>query len=192
MEKKEIIVIGGSAGSFDVLMNIIPLLPEVFPLPIVIIVHRKTSEESILTALFQRQCKMKVTEADEKMKIEKGIIYIAPAGYHLLVEKDHTFSLDYSEKVNNSRPNIDVTIESIVDVYRDKVIGILLSGANNDGAKGMELLKDSGGFVVIQSPETALFPKMPKAAEKIMKPDTVLSPGEIASFLIGISKSHVI
>lgn len=187
MEKKEIIAIGGSAGSIDVLMRILPLLPDNFPLPIIVILHRKLTEKNLMESIFQSRCKIPVTEVEDKMPIEKGKVYLAPAGYHLLVEKDHTLSLDFSEKVNFSRPSIDVTLESIVDVYQGKVLGILLTGANDDGAKGMKLIKDAGGLVVIQTLETSMMVEMPEAAESLLKPDGILSPEEIAEFLINIS-----
>lgn len=188
MEEKEIIVIGGSAGSIDVLMEILPNLPEEFPIPIIVVLHRKPSKDNVPENIFQNKSKIYVVEVEDKMPIQKNIVYLAPGGYHLLIEKDHSFALDFSEKVNYSRPSIDVTFESVVDIYKEKVIGILLTGANADGARGLKLIKDSGGYTIIQSPETSMMPMMPEAAESIMKPDQILSPLEISEFLNNISK----
>lgn len=189
MEKKEIIIFGGSAGSIDVLMRILPFIPKDFPLPIVVVVHRKLTVENLLEGLFQSRCDINIVEVEDKMPMKAGFVYLAPAGYHLLIEKDHTFSLDYSEKVNYSRPNIDVAMQSIVDVFHEKVIGILLTGANDDGAKGMKYIKDAGGLTITQSAESSSMHTMPEAAENIMKPDQILSPEEILKFIISISEN---
>ncbi|MDO9001250.1 MAG: chemotaxis protein CheB [Bacteroidota bacterium] len=188
MEEKEVIIIGGSAGSIDVMMQILPNLPEEFPVPIILVLHRRPSIGNLSEIIFQNRCKIPVLEVEDKMPIMKNTVYLAPGGYHLLVEKNHSFSLDFSEKVNHSRPSIDVTFESVVDIYNDKVIGILLTGANTDGARGLKLIKDSGGYTIIQSPETSMMPMMPEAAESIMKPDQILNPLEISDFLINITK----
>ena len=187
MGKKEIIVIGGSAGSIDVLLKVLPTLPVNFPLPIIVVVHRKDSRDELLEGLLKSRSKMAVKGAEDKMKLNNSTIYIAPAGYHLLIEQDHSFSLDISEKINYSRPNIDVTFASVVDVYKGKIIGILLTGANDDGARGMKLIKDAGGYTVIQSLESSMIDIMPEAAETLSKPDKFLSPSEISEFLNGIS-----
>jgi len=187
MGQKEIIVIGGSAGSINELMNVFLKLLTNFPLPIVIVVHRKISEENILTSLLQSRTLSQVMEVEDKMQINKGIIYIAPAGYHLLVEKEHSFSLDSSEKINFSRPNIDVTMQSIIAVYQNKVIGILLSGGNNDGLRGMQSIKEAGGMTIIQSSESSEMPIMPLAAEILSKANKLLSPAGINEFLMTVS-----
>lgn len=138
MEKKDIVLIGGSAGSIDVLFYILPKLPKEFSIPVVIILHREPTHESHLAELFQMKSKIRVLEVDDKMKIEKNTVYIAPAKYHLLLEPDYTFSLDTSEKVKYTRPSIDVSFISAVDVYKSHIIGIILSGSNDDGAEGMK------------------------------------------------------
>lgn len=188
MEKKDIIVIGGSAGSIEVMLAILPGIPENFPIPIVVVLHRKNNNENITESIFQSRCKIPVIEAEDKMQIKSGVVYLAPCGYHLLIERNGTFSLDSSEKVNYSRPSIDVTMESILDIYKNKIIGILLTGANDDGAKGMQLIKNGGGMTIIQSPESAMMPIMPMAAENLIKPDKILNPLEISEFLANISQ----
>lgn len=186
MENKEIIIVGGSAGSINVILKILPALNQDLCLPVIIVLHRKPSDENVLETLLQLKCKIKVKEVEDKMPIEKHHIYLAPANYHLLIERDHTFTLDDSEKVNYSRPNIDVTMDSLVQIYGNKIIGVLLTGANDDGAIGMKLIHDAGGYTIIQKPDTCLFPIMPKEAQKLAEPNQQLSPEEIAEFVMNI------
>lgn len=189
MEEKEIIVFGGSAGSVDVLLSILPKLPVKFPFPIVVVIHRKDMDDSVLESVMKSRCQLNVIEIEDKTFIKDGTIFLAPAGYHLLVENDYSFSLDLSEKINFSRPNIDVALESIVNIYKNRVIGILLSGGNEDGARGMKLIKDAGGLIMIQSPESSLVPVMPKSIESLVEPHNILSPDEICNFLLNKSLS---
>lgn len=186
MENKEVIIIGGSAGSINVLLKILPLLVTDIAVPLILVVHRKSSDGTLLETLLQLKTNIKVFEVEDKMPIQSNCIYLAPANYHLLIEKEKTFTLDYSEKVNFSRPNIDVCMESVVNVYGNKVIGILLTGANNDGATGMKMINDAGGYTIIQSPDSCLFPLMPLHAEKLSEPDLKLSPEEIAEFITNL------
>ena len=189
MEKKDIIIIGGSAGSIEVMMRILPLIPANFPIPVILVLHRKSSTENITASVFQSKSEITIIEAEDKMKIESGYIYLAPSGYHLLFEKDKSFSMDFSEKVNYSRPSIDVSMESIVDVYKNKIIGILLTGANSDGAKGLRHIKEAGGLTIIQSIDSSIMAEMPLAALKLFEPNKMLNPEEIALFLININKN---
>ena len=184
MEKKEMIIIGGSAGSIEVLFQILPLLPKNFPLPVMVVVHRKLVEQNLLEGVLQSKCIIKVTEAVDKMPIQKSTVFLAPAGYHLLIEKDFSFALDSSEKVKYSRPNIDVSMHSVAQVYKNKAIGVLLTGANEDGSYGMKKIHDAGGSTIVQSPETALIPVMPEGALKLFKPDKIARPDEIAKLLM--------
>ncbi len=186
MESKDIIVIGGSAGSVNVLLKILPLVEREHSIPILLVIHRKTSEGNMLESILQLKSKIQVTEIEDKMPIKNDTIYVAPANYHVLIENNHEFTLDYSEKVNFSRPNIDVCMNSLVDVYGGKIIGILLSGANEDGAAGLKRISDSGGFTIIQDPESCKFPIMPEAAEKLLKPDLKLTPEQIAEFITNL------
>jgi two-component system, chemotaxis family, protein-glutamate methylesterase/glutaminase len=179
MEKKSIIVIGGSAGSINILMKILPEFSADFPVPIIVVVHRKQNNENVLEKLLQQKCKLSVLEIEDKMFIESNTIYIAPAEYHLLIEKDFSFSLDSSEKILNSKPSIDITMESVVDVYKNNVTGVLLSGANEDGAMGMKLIHEAGGLTITQSLNSALIKTMPKAAKNLTQIDYVLSPENI-------------
>lgn len=160
----KLIVIGGSAGSLDVLLPAFPRFADAGMPPLVIVLHRRGGEDSALIDLFASRTRIPVKEAAEKEKIAAGTIYIAPPDYHLLIEKDLTFSLDYSEKVNHSRPAIDVTFQTAIDACRNELALILLSGASEDGADGMEAGAAAGAILAVQHPETAEVSYMPEQA----------------------------
>jgi len=183
MEKKELIVIGGSAGSLDALLQIVPKLRADIGIPIVIVVHRGNSTEQLLVNLFALKTRIPIREAEDKEPLLHDTIYIAPGDYHLLVESRELLALDVSEKVNYSRPSIDLTFESAAEVFGKNCIGILLSGANSDGCKGLKAIGEAGGTTIVQEPATASVPYMPKAALNSMKPDHVFSPTQMAQFL---------
>jgi two-component system chemotaxis response regulator CheB len=176
-------VIGGSAGSLAVLLEVLPLLSGAFDAAIIIILHRKTSTDSVLVELLSTKTFLPVEEVSEKQLIEPAKIYIAPPDYHLLVEQDYTFSLDDSEKVNFSRPSIDVSFESAAEAFKTNLVAILLSGANADGVAGLQAVKAFGGTTIAQRPDTAEVSYMPEQAIQHAAVDFVLSPGEIANFL---------
>ena len=190
MEKKqiELIVIGGSSGSLDAILNIFTLLNIGFTLPIIIIMHRNNNIDTNLVRVLSTKTHLLVKEADEKEIIRSGIIYLAPPDYHLLIEKDKSLSLDNSEKVQYSRPSIDVTFQSAADIYKNKLLGIILSGANSDGAAGVATIKKNGGKVIIQDPITAQIPYMPQQAIARTKADKILSIHEIAGYLNNLIK----
>ena len=159
-----LLVIGGSAGSLSMTLKIIPLLQIEMNLAVIIIFHRKVSEDTILIDLFSERTVYRVKEAEEKEEILPGVIYVAPADYHLLIEKDFTFSLDISEKINYSRPSIDITFESAADVYGDRLGCLLLSGANADGVDGLQRAKALGSTILVQDPKCAEVSYMPQEA----------------------------
>ena len=177
------LVIGGSAGSLDVILNLLAQLNNPLPIAIIIVVHRKSNSDSALTDLLTSRTKIPVREVEEKDVISAGHIYIAPADYHLLVEKDFSFSLDFSEKVNYSRPSIDVTFQSVAETYTRNTVCLLLSGANNDGTEGLQFVKSLGGVTAVQDPDSALVPFMPQHALSNMKVDYVLKSDEMADFV---------
>lgn len=186
MEKdsvNKLFVIGGSSGSLSVLLTIFPLLQSLRHTAIVVVVHRKPSWDSTLPDLFSIRSSLHIKEAEEKEKIKDGSIYIAPADYHLLIEKDGTFSLDVSEKINFSRPSIDVSMETAAEAYEKNAVGILLSGANADGVNGLLKIKHCGGFTIAQQPKTADVDYMPKQAIERGAADAVFTPIEIADFI---------
>lgn len=177
-----VVVIGGSAGSLEVILRMLQDLTN-NRLAIILVIHRKGSLHSDLPELLSLKSAMIVKEAEEKEPIRAGYFYVAPADYHLLIEKNGTMSLDYSEKVNFSRPSIDVTFECAAGVFGQKVTGILLSGANADGAEGLKAIRRAGGVCVVQDPGSALVSFMPQHALNEMEVDKTLMSGEIAGFL---------
>lgn len=181
------LVIGGSAGSLNVLLEIFPNLNTNLNFPIIIVLHRKPDNNSLLTNLLQNRTKLLVSEAEEKERLMPAHIYIAPADYHLLIEKDETFSLDYSEKINYSRPSIDVTFQSAADIYKENLVCMLLSGSNSDGVEGLKVVKRLFGRVIIQNPKTANMPFMPQQALLNVKIDYNLDTSEMASFINNLS-----
>ncbi|HEY2727780.1 MAG TPA: chemotaxis protein CheB [Parafilimonas sp.] len=181
--KYKMLVIGGSAGSLDVILKIVSGLPVTDYLSVVIIIHRKNDGESLLANLLSDRTALIVKEVEDKEPIIGGNIYLAPADYHLLIENEKMFSLDVSEKIHHSRPSIDVSFESVAEVFGESAIGVLLSGANADGAKGLDNIKQAGGFTIVQNPESAEVGFMPRQALEQMKPDKVLSGDAIATFI---------
>jgi two-component system chemotaxis response regulator CheB len=182
------VVIGVSAGGMNALGAILPRLPANFPLPVIIVQHISSNSDAFMIRHFNSLSKITVKEADEKEPIKPGVAYFAPPNYHLLIEEDHTFSLSIEGRVNYSRPSIDVLFESALDAYCSKLIGIILTGANNDGSRGLKKIKDCGGLAIVQDPKTAEVSAMPEAALKISKIDHVLQLEEIAPFLIKITE----
>lgn len=173
----------------EALSNLFSYLPGGFPLPIIVVQHLAATQDGYLFEHFNRKCALLVKEAHEKETILPGHIYFAPPGYHLLIERDETFSLSMDEKVNHSRPSIDVLFESAVRVWSCALIGIILTGANHDGAYGMRLIKEHGGLTIAQDPATAEYPVMPQAAIDQTDIDRILPLGGIESFLNMLAQS---
>ena len=180
-----VVVVGGSAGSLEVITGMLGGLLNT-SLAIVLIIHRKGSIHSTLAEVLNLKTPVVVKEAEEKELIVPGHVYIAPADYHLLIERDGSFSLDYSEKINFSRPSIDVTFECAADVFGGRVVGILLSGGNADGVAGLKSIRRAGGICVVQDPRSALVSFMPIHALAELTPDKTLNSAEMADFLNGI------
>ncbi len=166
-------VFGGSAGSLDGIMKIVEALPVDSGAAFIVVVHRRSDGVSMLVELLTSKTNMPVKEVEDKDAIEANCIYIAPADYHLLIEDERTFALDSSEKVHYSRPSIDLTFESVAAIFGKNAIGVLLSGANADGAAGLARIKDAGGYTLVQDPASAEASYMPRQALKIMKPDAI-------------------
>ena len=182
------IVIGVSSGGMSALKIIFSALPADFCLPIIIVQHLGPQSDSEWIKILNSKNLIQIKEADEKEKIEKGTIYIAPPNYHLLIEKNKTLSLTIDERVNFARPSIDVLFESAAEAYKNTLIGIILTGANHDGAKGLKRIKDYGGLAVIQDPETAESAYMPRSAIAAVTPDYLGSIEGIAAFIIQIAQ----
>jgi len=186
IEKKrsyEAIVIGVSAGGLAALTAILPQFESIMDVPVLIVQHMSSEYDDFLVRHFNGLCKLKVQEAYDKESIEPGHIYFAPPNYHLLVEPDKTIALSVQERVNYSRPAIDVLFESAADAFSDKLIGVLLTGANTDGTSGIIKIKAFGGVVIVQDPETAEADTMPLSAIKHTDVDHVIPLDGIARFI---------
>jgi two-component system chemotaxis response regulator CheB len=187
--KYEAIVIGVSAGGMNALSTVLPRLPDDFTLPIIIVQHMDPNSHDYLSDHLNQKCNIQVKEAEDKEKIMNGVAYIAPANYHLLLEEDRTLSLSVDDLVNYSRPSIDVMFETAADVYRRSLVGVVLTGANADGSKGLTKIKALGGLAVVQDPATAHVDYMPKAAIASTRVDHILPLEEIANLLMELSNS---
>jgi two-component system chemotaxis response regulator CheB len=184
------VVIGGSAGSFQGIVKILSQLPKGFPLPIIMALHRlKHVRHGFVEALSLKSV-VQVLEPNDKEAVKKGVVYLAPANYHLSVELGHHFSLSTEEMINNSRPAIDITLSTCAYVYKEKLVGILLSGANRDGGLGMKHIKDRGGLTIVQEPTECMIDTMPKAALSLTKIDHVLKVDQIVEFLKELDKQY--
>lgn len=181
--KRKALIIGGSAGSLEVLLKILPEVNPNLGFPIVIVVHRKQGVDSLLRDLLANRTKLNVKEADEKETIKPNTIYIAPSDYHLLIEKNFTFSLDYSEKINYSRPSIDATFQSGADAYKTGLYCLLLSGSNADGVNGLITTHQLGGTTLVQDPDSAQVNYMPMQAIARAKISAVLKIEEMVNFI---------
>lgn len=182
-DAKKLLVVGGSSGSMEIVLQFLPSISTNLKIPIVIVLHRKSFSDSALIDLFSSKTSLPVKEAEDKEPIKTGTIYVAAADYHLLIEKNKIFSLDYSEKINYSRPSIDVSFETAADTFKENLICLLLSGANADGVEGLMSAKKCGGIVAIQDPITASVPYMPKYALEKVEVDFLLKPAQIADFI---------
>ena len=183
ISKTRLVIIGGSSGSLEVLMKILPNLKDAFPVPIIIVLHRNTVADSGLTELLSSKTTLLVKEVDDKEIMDPACIYLAPPDYHLLAETDGSLSLDDSEKVNYCRPSIDVSFISTAVAYRSGVVAILLSGANADGAAGIKAVADRGGYTIVQDPQEASVSYMPEQALLTQAVTSVKSTDEITAFL---------
>lgn len=183
------IVMGGSAGAIDALNTILPALPADFAVPIVIVLHVLPSKPSLLTTVLGPRCAMTIKEAEDKEPLMPSTIYVAPPNYHLLIERQGWFSLSFDAAVHFSRPSIDVLFESAADAYGAKLTGVLLSGANDDGARGLRAIVNKGGVAVVQAPKTSAVDTMPLAAVEACPQAHVLPLSDIAPFLIQTAAS---
>ena len=184
------IVIGVSAGGMEALLKVLPAFPQDFPLPIVIVQHIHKTQSGIYVEFYNERCALIAEEAKDKQSLESGKIYFAPPNYHLLIEDDETLSLCTSERVNYARPSIDVLFESAADVFGEELIGVILTGANDDGSEGMKQIKQNGGFTIVQNPKDAEFPAMPQFAIDAAEPNLILTLDEMVTEFSGWSKDN--
>ena len=184
-----LLVMGGSHGGLVALQTIIKKLSGKFRLPVAVVLHRQEVFKSNLAALLQAHARQEVVEAEDKLLIEQGKIYVAPAGFHLLVNKNH-FELSLDAPVHFARPSIDVLFDSAAFVKNGSLAAILLSGSGTDGIKGLIEVKKRGGMTIVQAPDSAEDPALPEAALKTMNPDLVLPLGRIADHLNGMALAN--
>jgi len=182
----EIIVIGTSWGGLNALSQVVAGLPATFALPIVVVQHRSPDAPGFLAELLQTRAALCVVEVDDKRPIVAGNVYVAPPNYHLLIEQGF-FSLTTDAPVRYSRPSIDVTFVSAADAYGRRTVGIVLTGANEDGALGLKRIADRGGYAIVQDPATAEGATMPRAALRTVPKARVVPLDLIANHLITLA-----
>lgn len=183
----EAIVIGASAGGIEALKTILPALPEWFSIPLAIVQHIDGRSDDFLAGYLDSISAITVKEAEDKEPLAPGHVYLAPPGYHLLIESDRTFSLSVDGKVNFSCPSIDVLFESAADAYNETLIGAVLTGANGDGSMGLKSIKTHGGLAIVQNPETAEVGAMPRSALVAAPADYIVNLQDIAPLLIRLA-----
>ncbi len=186
--KTNAIVIGVSWGGMQALKEILPSFPKDFSIPVIVVQHLGANSNSAWIEILDEMSSIKVKEADEKEKICAGTAYIAPANYHLMIERDETFSLSIDERVNHSRPSIDVLFECAAEVYGQNLIGVILSGLNHDGASGLRQVKKKGGIAIVQDPTTVEAGEMPRSAIAATKIDYILPLQKIITTLLHAGK----
>jgi Chemotaxis response regulator containing a CheY-like receiver domain and a methylesterase domain len=184
------VVIGGSAGSFQGIVKILSQLPKSFPLPIIMCLHRLKHVRNGFVEALSIKSVVQVMEPNDKEPIKKGGVYLAPSNYHMSVELGNHFAMSTEEMVNNSRPAIDITLGTAAYVYRDKLVGILLSGANRDGGLGMKHIKEKGGLTIVQDPTECMIDAMPRAAMSMTKIDHIMKIDQIVEFLKELDKQY--
>jgi len=180
------IVIGVSSGGFTALNKLFTVLHKPLPIPIIIVQHRQAQSQGDLEAFYSKHFELNIRNISDKQPIKPHSIYIAPASYHLLIESDKTFALSVDELVLYSRPSIDVLFLSAAEVFKDKLIGIILTGANSDGAMGLQAIKQHGGLTIVENPKTAHIDTMPASAVKLVQPDYVIDYKEIIELICAI------
>ena len=176
---RKVVVIGGSAGALSMVLDIVQRLRLDMDVTVLIVLHRKPAEDNVLLELLVAKTYFAVREVEDKDDLLPGVIYLAPPDYHVLLERNGCLTIDDSEKVNYSRPSIDVSFESAAEVYGSSLVCVLLSGANADGVAGLVIAKEKGAKVVIQDPGSAEFDYMPHHAMEAVKPDVVLDVNSI-------------
>lgn len=177
------VVIGASAGAVQALQVVLPALPADYPLPVLVVVHVPPDRSNVLLPLFQAKCRIAVKEAEDKEAVVGGVIYFAPSDYHLLVETDGTIALSWDEPVNYSRPSIDVLFESAADAYGSGLAGVILTGANHDGAAGLKAVMDAGGVGIVEDPADAYATAMPESALEACPSAATMTLDAIALYL---------
>lgn len=182
------VVIGASAGGMDALSKVIPKLPKKFPVPVLIVQHISPLSDNYIAKYLNKLSAVNVIEAEEKTTPKAGSVYIAPPNYHLLVERNKTISLTIGERVSFARPSIDVLFQTAAEAYGKWIIGVILTGANHDGASGMEYIQRMGGLTAVQDPETAEVDIMPRSVLDKITPSKILPLEEIPLWLSRVTR----
>ncbi len=177
------VVIGVSTGGLDALLIILPALPRDYPLPVLVVQHMSPHADDYLAQRLNEACQVTVKEAEDKEAILPGVVYLAPPNYHLLVERDHTLALSVEPRVNFARPAVDPLFETAADAYGPELVGVVLTGANQDGGQGLRRIEERGGLALIQDPLTAVAQGMPRAALEATTHPVVLGLNAIGPFL---------
>lgn len=180
----DVVVVGVSAGGVDLLLQVLPRLPQDFPVPIVVCLHAAPGTTGELASMLDQRVPLSVVEAADKQPFGPRHVYLAPGGYHLLLEREGVFSLSVDEPVRFARPSVDVLFDSAAAAFRQRVLAIVLSGANDDGARGLQCIKAAGGTVIVQDPASALAPDMPRAALAAVAPDHCVKPAQLPALLL--------
>ena len=186
-DRIEAVVIGASAGGVEALSQILPALPPSFRPALLIVLHLPRERPSLLVDIYATRCTLPVREADDKEPVEPGTVYFAPPDYHMLVERSRQIALSADEPVHFSRPSIDVLFESAADVYGNQLLGVILTGGNEDGAAGLHAVHRAGGVTVVQRPDSAQVPLMVVSALQRNPADFVLSLPQLAQLLRGLA-----
>lgn len=181
------IAIGASAGGVEALSTLLPALPMRLAVPVFVVLHLPRGRDSLLVEIFGPKCVVPIVEAEDKQPAVPGTVYLAPPDYHLLVEEGRSLALSVDEPVHFSRPSIDVLFESAAEVYRERLLGIILTGGNEDGAAGLDAVRRAGGLTAVQRPDSAYASLMPLSALKRVPADFVLDLEEMANGLRSLS-----
>lgn len=182
------VIIGGSAGSFQVVTKILSSLPSNFPLPVFLCLHRLKHVRSGFVEALSIKAQLPVIEPTDKFHIKSGQIYLAPANYHMFFELGNKISLSTEEPVNHSRPSIDLSFTSAAYSYKNKLVGVILSGANKDGAYGLKRIKDNGGLTIVQDPKECQVKTMTTASLKVTQVDHILTTNKIIELLLKLNR----
>jgi two-component system chemotaxis response regulator CheB len=176
------VIIGGSAGSFQVVTKILNALPKAFPLPVLLCLHRLKHVRSGFVEALSLKSNIPIEEPYDKDSLKPGKAYLAPANYHMYIELANRIALSTEDTINHSRPSIDLSFITAANAYRDKLIGIILSGANKDGAFGLKKVHDNGGVAIVQDPKECEVKTMTESALQLTKVDFVYTTDQIISF----------
>lgn len=186
------IVVGGSSGAVEALTALLPPLPATLRASVAVVLHLPRDRRSLLADIFRGRCALPLREAHDKDAVEPGTVYFAPPDYHLLMDQGPRLSLSVDPPVHFSRPSIDVLFESAADLFGPRLVGIVLSGANEDGARGLAAIRDGGGLTLVQDPASAPMPAMPQAALASGRVDHILTPAAMARLLVQLHQQRLL